>query len=117
MIDFVGFFIDKVENFVGNGNNSGNQPPFPLRLRGLLSYGWHEPLCSFQEAESSELVSYVFTTLSQLLTTLKKKPFENIVGKGENADIQHFLLFPQCFLPIPKRMTVFKLLFFVIYKI
>ena len=23
---------------------------------------------------------------------------ENIVGKGENADYQHFLLFPQCFL-------------------
>ena len=26
--------------------------------------------------------------------TLKK---ENIVGKGENAGYQHFLLFPQCF--------------------
>ena len=25
--------------------------------------------------------------------------FENIVGKGENAGYQHFLLFPQCFLP------------------
>ena len=22
---------------------------------------------------------------------------ENMVGKGENADNQHFLLFPQCF--------------------
>ena len=28
-------------------------------------------------------------------------PFENIVGKGENAGNQHFLLFPQCFLPCP----------------
>ena len=35
---------------------------------------------------------------SQLLTILRKKTFENIVGKGENADYQHFLLFPQCFL-------------------
>ena len=25
------------------------------------------------------------------------KAFENIVGKGENAGDQHFLLFPQCF--------------------
>ena len=25
------------------------------------------------------------------------KPPENIVGKGENAGNQHFLLFPQCF--------------------
>ena len=31
--------------------------------------------------------------------TLKKRDFENIVGKGENAGNQHFLLFPQCFLP------------------
>ena len=27
---------------------------------------------------------------------------ENIVGNGENAGNQHFLLFPQCFLPFPK---------------
>ena len=27
----------------------------------------------------------------------KKKRKKNIVGKGENADNQHFLLFPQCF--------------------
>ena len=26
-----------------------------------------------------------FTSQSQLLMTLKKKPFENIVGKGHNA--------------------------------
>ena len=45
---------------------------------------------------------------SQLLMTLKDKPFENIVGKGENACNQHFLLFPQCFLPIRKRSSVFQ---------
>ena len=39
--------------------------------------------------------------------TLKKKPFENIVGKGENAGNQHFLLSRQCFLLI----SVFKLTF------
>ena len=31
--------------------------------------------------------------------TLRKYPLENIVRKGENAGNQHFLLFPQCFLP------------------
>ena len=36
------------------------------------------------------------------LTTLKKTPFKNIVGKGENAGDQHFLLFPQCFQPFLK---------------
>ena len=32
---------------------------------------------------------------------------ENIVGKRENAGNQHFLLFPQCFLPFPKKISVF----------
>ena len=39
--------------------------------------------------------------------TLRKKPFENIVGKGENAGNQHFLLFPQCFLSFPKQISIF----------
>ena len=30
-------------------------------------------------------------------------PFENIVGKGENAGNYHFLLFLQSFLPIQKK--------------
>ena len=29
--------------------------------------------------------------------TQSKTPFETIVGKGENADDQHFLPFLQCF--------------------
>ena len=40
---------------------------------------------------------------------LKKEAFENIVGKGENAGNQNFLLFPQSFLSIPKGIFVFKL--------
>ena len=30
--------------------------------------------------------------------TLIKKPFDYIMGKGENAGTQHFLVFPQCLL-------------------
>ena len=37
-----------------------------------------------------------------------KKPFENVVEKGENAGNQHFLLFPQCFLPFPKQISIFQ---------
>ena len=33
------------------------------------------------------------------ITPRDKKAFENIVGKGENAGNQHFLLFPQVFYP------------------
>ena len=28
--------------------------------------------------------------------------------KGENAGKQHFLLFPQCFLPFPKQISIFQ---------
>ena len=44
----------------------------------------------------------LYLTISRLLMPLGKKPFENIVGKGKNAGNQHFLLFPQCFLPFQK---------------
>ena len=47
----------------------------------------------------------LFVKQSLLLTTLKKRAFENIVGKGENAGYQHFLLFPQFFL-LYQRMMV-----------
>ena len=51
-------------------------------------------------------------TQSKLLTTLlKKNPFENIVRKGENTGNQHFLLFPQCFLPFPKENCKFSVTF------
>ena len=41
----------------------------------------------------------MLTTQPGRLTTLRNRPFENIVGKGENAGNQHFLLFPQSLLP------------------
>ena len=34
----------------------------------------------------------------------KKKPFENIVGKGENGNNEHFLLFQQCFLAYGRQI-------------
>ena len=51
----------------------------------------------------------IFTAL---LATLTKKPFENLVGKGENAGNQHFLLFLQCFLPFPKQFSIYQSLIF-----
>ena len=50
----------------------------------------------------------LFPKQSRLLTTLRKKPFKNIVGKGENAGNQHFLLFPACFLPFPNQFSIFQ---------
>ena len=33
----------------------------------------------------------------------EKKRCWNIMGKGRNADNQHFLLFPKCFLPLQRE--------------
>ena len=48
---------------------------------------------------------------NQLLTTPRKKPFQNIVRKGENAGNQHFLLFPQY--PIRLKNHHFSCIYFV----
>ena len=47
----------------------------------------------------------------QVLTALRRKSFENIVGKGENAGNQHFLLFPAVFSSIPKTNFIFFVVF------
>ena len=39
---------------------------------------------------------------------MKKKAFENVAVKGENAGNQHFLLCPQCFLLFPKQISIFQ---------
>ena len=49
----------------------------------------------------------VHRTYSRLLTPLKQKAFENMVGKGENAGNQHFLFVPHCFPPLPEQTSVF----------
>ena len=55
------------------------------------------PLCG-------EVLTLYYTIPTLMM--LKKKPFENIVGKRENAGNHHFLLFPQCFLPFLKQVFI-----------
>ena len=40
-----------------------------------------------------------YQTVAHFYCACGKRPFENITRIGENAYYQHFLLFPQCFLP------------------
>ena len=42
------------------------------------------------------------------LTTLRKEASENALGKEENAGNEHFLLFPQCFLPFLTKISIFE---------
>ena len=59
------------------------------------------------------ILSTVFKSLLiRIISPLTKqsqgeKPFQNIVGKGENAGSQHFLLFQQCFYPKEKLVHRF----------
>ena len=43
-----------------------------------------------------------------VLLPLKKRPFGNSLGKGENAGNQNFLLFPKCFLSFLKENSNFE---------
>ena len=49
-----------------------------------------------------------FSTEAHLLTTMTKKAFKNILGKGGHAGNQHFLLFLQCFTEAQLLMTLTK---------
>ena len=72
--------------------------PFPSVFKRLVSQGRQKvSLCG-------NGLNIYHTILTQW-----KRPFENIVGKGENAGNQHFHLFPPCFLTIPKHISFFQL--------
>ena len=43
----------------------------------------------------NEFADYKINVAQMIISVLDR--VENIVGKGENAGYQHFLLFPQCF--------------------
>ena len=51
----------------------------------------------------------LYHTIPTFNSPEKRDLSENIVGKGENAGSQHFLLLIQCFLPMTERISVFKL--------
>ena len=111
-------------DFFEKGENAGNQhfllfPQFCLTFSELFFFltfrlfptsnfnsDWFSKVCSWIKVENL-LPCQLFTTQSRILTTLKKKPLENIVGKGENAGNQHFLLFTQCFLLFLKQISIF----------
>ena len=107
------------ENIVGKGRKCWKPafPHFPTMFSTLVLEEsctiWATLKMSSANAlnlDRAKILSSVnSTSQSRLLMTLKKKPFKSIVGKGESAGNKHFLLFPQCFLPISKRTSDVKL--------
>ena len=99
---------------------SKNQGLFGKGLRETIQNTFISKLCPFFNLDILSSIKHatakrwhshavlLFNSESRLLMTLYKKPFENIVGKLENAGNQHFLLFPQCFLPFPIKTLTFE---------
>ena len=56
-------------------------------------------------------------TLSTDSMTQVKKPFENIVGKGENVDNLHYLLFPTKSSALEKKSMYFSHIKFVVCQV
>ena len=83
--------MGRLENTVGKGGNAGDQhfllfPQFFNSLPHNKILDWSK-LKAFADDKlnATEKLKFVLGRV------------ENIVGKGENAGYQHFLLFPQCF--------------------
>ena len=94
------FFLGWVENIVGKRIKCWLQA-FSL-FPTVFSKAFF-----FRVVKSRDCVEKELTRNHDFKTTLNKKPFENIVGKGENAGNQHFLLFPQCFQTLPNQISNF----------
>ena len=92
---------------------------FFLSLVTMVTWLWLHSLFLIVLHESEYSNSKInLSTLPQsgVLTTLWKKAFENSVGKGENAGIQHFLFYLQCFFLFPKHFQFLCRLYFIACK-
>ena len=122
-----------IENILRNGDNTRNQQlsPFPTMFLflsktnpiiyvtfDLLSRKSHLPIwAGLRIFDIWFRVDSFTTNLAWLLKTLRLKPVENIVGKGENAGNQHFLLFPQSFLRYQKNFHHLSQIWIVVCKL
>ena len=90
-------FADDNFKLYENGRNVSKMSNFSFSQSVFMRF-----YCRHVKTRACLRKGQLFPTQVRLLTTLRDKPSENIVGKGENAGYQHFLLFPQCFLLFPK---------------
>ena len=71
---------------------------FPTASTGVIVWEWVNSLLNDKSFNLSKLKAFADEKINvaQNLKFVYDR-VENIVGKGENAGYQHFLLFPQCF--------------------
>ena len=105
------FVLDRVENIVGKGVNAVYQHLLLFQLcfqmvslSGSSKMGLYGNLGVFNPLPNDQILDWpkfkAFAednlNVAKMMVSLYDR-VENIVGKGENAGYQHFLLFPQCF--------------------
>ena len=69
-------------------------------------YNWIDTSSHTPENGETSIQHLVLYHTILTYNNLRKKAFETIVEKGENAGNQHFLLFQQCFLPSKEQIVV-----------
>ena len=73
----------------------------PNHINPFQKYLCHKTFNSLPNDKILDLFKFTAFAVDKIILTQKLKfvlgRVENIVGKGENAGYQHFLLFPQCF--------------------
>ena len=82
------FFFDRVVNIVAKGEIAW------YNILSLSCNVFKRLFLRVVKTQDCLEKGELFTIQFPLLTPMRKRPFENIVGKGENADNQHFLFFP-----------------------
>ena len=99
---------------MGKGEHVGYQdiiPLFPTMVftvcLNLFFFSAESKLLAITQTNRNWLTLY---TQSRFFTRPGlRSPLKTLSEKGENAGNQHFLLFPQCFLPFPNQISVFHL--------
>ena len=93
------------ENTVGKGEIALQAiPPFPIEFSTGLDNFF--PFSSNLKLSSANSFSLEESKICRLVMTLRERPFENTVGKGENAGNQHSLPTPTMF---PCLFQIFSL--------
>ena len=93
-------------NSPSNTNTDGPLRVANFQFNNLNIIGMEQTWVSMWNIQEVILLTF-YETISNF-NDPEKKPFENIVEKGENAGNQHFLLCPQCFHSFPKQISVFE---------
>ena len=84
---------------------SGQPCSFTLQLTFFIAF-WQDEIIKWSIFSFCNSIFTLTHVLSIMMTcdAPKKKPFNNIVGKGENARNKNFLLIQQCFLPNERQI-------------